>query len=149
MDEKEKLFLQLIDSFEWKCDVQKYKNSLFGFKNDICLFEIYISNDLNQKKIIANYRFGFEQDLKNALFLFNNAKIWSVFEERFDMKYNDVKSFMNGMVEEHFKMKAVTGCKALNNNVKVEEYFKMKGFTTRSFFFFVSSSVEEHLKKII
>ncbi len=108
MDEKEKLFLEFIDGFEWKYDLNKYPNSLFGFKGNVCLFQIYNSNELNQKKIIANYRFGLQQDLKNAIFWFNHEKIWSVFESKFDMKYNDIQSFMNGMVEEHFKMRGVT-----------------------------------------
>jgi hypothetical protein len=108
MCEKEKLFLKLIGEFEWGYDVEKYHNSLFGFKGDVFLFEIYNSEALNQQKIIANYRFGLEQDLKNHSFWFNYDKIWSVFESKFSMKYTEIKSFMNGMVEKHFKMNGVT-----------------------------------------
>ena len=105
MDEKEKLFLELIDGFEWKYDSNQYQNSLFGIKKDSCLFEIHNSNSLNQQKIIANYRLGFEQNLKNSDFWFHYSKIWSVFESKFDMKYDDIQTFMKGMVEKHFKMK--------------------------------------------
>jgi hypothetical protein len=110
MDKKEKLFLELIEGFEWKCDIKKYPNFLFGFKDDICLFEIHNHSGLNQNKIIANYRFVLEQDLKNADFWFDYDKIWSVFESKFGMNYNEIKSFMNGMVEKHFKMKGFTTC---------------------------------------
>ena len=108
MDEKEKLFLDLIDGFEWKCDLNQYPNSLFGFKNGVWLFEICINDGLNQKKIIANYRFGFEQDLKNANVWFHYYEIWSVFESKFDMKHDDIQSFMKCMVEKHFKMRGIT-----------------------------------------
>ncbi len=108
MCEKEKLFLKLIGEFEWKYDAQEYPSSLFGFKGKEILFEIYNSEALNQQKIIANYRFGSGQDLKNHSFWFNYDKIWSVFESKFSMKYTEIKSFMNGMVEKHFKMKGVT-----------------------------------------
>ena len=108
MDEKDKLFLELIDGFEWKYDLNQYQNSLFGFKNDDCLFKIYSEGGLNQKKIIANYRFEIEQDFKNATFWFNYEKIWSVFESKFDMKYNDIQHFMKCMVEKHLKMKVCT-----------------------------------------
>jgi hypothetical protein len=108
MKNKEEVFLELIEGFEWKCDIKTYPNFLFGFKDDIYLFEIYKSKEINQQKIIANYRFGLEQDLKNANFWLDYDKIWSVFESKFGMNYNEIKSFMNGMVEKHFKMKGFT-----------------------------------------
>jgi len=106
--EKEKLFLKLIEGFEWKYSAQEYPSSLFGFKGKEFLFEIYNSKELNQQKIIANYRFGSEQDLKNTEFWFNYDKIWSVFESKFGMNYSEIQSFMNGMVEKHFKIRGVT-----------------------------------------
>ena len=108
MDERDKLFLELIDGFEWKYDLNQYPNYLFGFKNDDCLFEIFNIDGLNQQKIIANYRFDIEHDLKIVNFRFNYEKIWSVFESKFDMKYNDIQHFMKCMVEKHLKMKVCT-----------------------------------------
>jgi hypothetical protein len=113
MEDKEKLFLELIEGFEWKHDFKKYPNSLFVFKGDVFLFEIENSKGLNQQKIIANYRFGLEQDLKNHSFWFNSEQIWSVFESKFGMHYNEIQSFMNGMVEKHFKMKGDTTLRKL------------------------------------
>jgi len=134
MDEKEKLFLDLIDGFEWKLDLNEYPNSLFAFKNDDCLFEIYNGDGLNQKKIIANYRFGLEQDFKNAAFWFHYDKIWSVFESKFDMKYNDIQSFMKGMVEKHFKIRGITTrLESLATQSRVEKHFKIRGITTHYF----------------
>jgi hypothetical protein len=128
MDEKQKLFLKLIEEFEWRYDVEKYPNYLFGFKGDVFLFEIYNSKGLNYKKIIANYRFGLEQDLKNHRFWFNYDKIWSFFESKFGMNYTEIQSFMNGMVEKHFKMKEVTTTMKWVSALKmVEKHFKMKG----------------------
>lgn len=128
MEEKEKLFLELIDGFEWKCDLDKYKKSLFGFKNDICFFQIYQHEGLiQQKKIIANYRFELEQDLENHDFFLNNKQIWSVFESKFNMEYDDVKSFMNGVVKKYFKMRGITTIRA--NSVfytDIEKHFKIK-----------------------
>ncbi len=108
MEEKEKLFLELIDGFEWKFYLNQYPKSLFGFKDDVCLFEIYNENGLNQQKSIASYRFGFEQDFKNASFMFNHDMVWSVFESKFYMSYSETQSFMKNMVEKHFKMRVVT-----------------------------------------
>lgn len=108
MDEKEKLFLELIEGFQWRYNVDKYPHSLFAFKEDKFIFQIYNSKTLNQRKIIASYRLGIKQDLKNATFSFNYDKIWSIFELNFGMKYNDIKHFMVDMLEKHFKMSGTT-----------------------------------------
>jgi hypothetical protein len=125
--EKEKLFLKLIEGFEWKYGAQEYPSSLFGFKGKEFLFEIYNSKELNQQKIIANYRFGSEQDLKNTEFWFNYDKIWSVFESKFGMNYSEIQSFMNGMVEKHFKIRRVTTIYlSCCNCHRVEKHLKLK-----------------------
>ena len=108
MNEKEKLFLELVGGFRWECDLEKYPNSLFVFKNEICIFEIYNPESINPKKIISSYRFGLKQDLKNADIWFNYDKIWSIFESKFGMKYNDIQSFMKDMIEKHFKIRINT-----------------------------------------
>ena len=147
MDEKEKLFLEFIDTFEWKCDVKRYKNSLFGFKNDICLFEIYNLYGLNQQKIISSYRFDLEQDLENTYFWFNREKIWSVFEAKFDMKYNDIQSFTKGMVEKHFKVKGVAIYKYRSaEDILVDKHFKVKGVTTTGVDSEEQQEVDKHFK---
>jgi len=127
MNEKEKLFLELIEGFEWKYSAQKYTGSLFGFKGKEILFEIYNSKELNQQKMIANYRFGSEQYLKNTKFWIDYDKTWSVFESKFGMNYAEIQSFMNGMVEKHFKMRGVTTTAEIIRIPKsVEKHFKMK-----------------------
>jgi hypothetical protein len=108
MCEKEKLFLELIDGFQWRYDLDKYPHSIFAFKDDICVFEIDNSESLNQRKIIACYRFGLKQNLKNARIWFNYDRIWSIFESNFEMKYNDIQYFMVDMLEKHFKISETT-----------------------------------------
>ncbi len=148
MEEKEKLFLEFIEGFEWKYDIEEYPNSLFVFKGDIYFFEIFNSEALNQKKIIANYRFGLEQDLKNYSFWFNYDKIWSVFESKFGMNYTEIQSFMNGMVEKHFlKRKGGTTKMCLYcHKIIVEKHFKMKGVTTEMERLGITEEVEKHFK---
>jgi hypothetical protein len=108
MDEKEKLFLELINDFQWRYDIDRYPHSIFAFKEDKFIFEIYNSEPLNQRKIIASYRLGIKQDLKNARIWFNYDRIWSIFKSNFEMKDNDIEFFMRNMLEKHFKMSGVT-----------------------------------------
>ena len=61
-EEKEKIFLEIIEGFEWKYDLEKYPKILFCFKDDSCIFEISNSESINPKKIISSYRFGLKQD---------------------------------------------------------------------------------------
>ena len=108
MDEKERLFLELIDGFQWRYDIDKYPHSLFGFKDENFIFEIEYIDEINEKKIITSYRLGIKQDLKNARIWFNYDRIWSIFKSNFEMKDNDIEFFMRNMLEKHFKMSGVT-----------------------------------------
>jgi len=108
---KEQRFLELIsgiDIHQPKVDFQKYPNSLFWFDKD----GIFIC----------------EYDWKNNYFWFHYLKVWSVFETEFNLTYQEIRNFLSGMVEEHFKMKGVTTawCRC-GRRRPVEEHFKMKG----------------------
>lgn len=107
MDEKEKLFLELIDGFEWKYDVDKYPFSLFGFKDDICILNFFNMEKINHKKIILCYRLRIKQNFQNYSVWVNYDKTWSIFEKNFKMKYNDIQSFINDMLENHFKISGI------------------------------------------
>jgi hypothetical protein len=101
--EKEKLFLELLDGFEWKYDIEEYPNRLFGFKDNICLFEIYNSNGLNQNKIITNYRLELELDLTNSELRFNEDKICKVFELKFNIDFNEFIYLFRDIAKKYFK----------------------------------------------
>jgi hypothetical protein len=113
---KEQRFLELIsgiDVHQPKVDFQKYPNLLFWFDKD------------------GNY--VCEYDWKNNHFWFSYSNVWSVFESEFALNYQEIRMFLNGMVEEHFKLEGVT-TKATHAApaVAVEEHFKLEGVTTKS-----------------
>ncbi len=88
---KEQRLLELIsgiDVHQPKVDFEKYPNNLFWFDKD--------------GKYICEY------DWKRNYFWFSYSKVWSVFETEFSPNYQEIKEFLNGMVEEHFKLKGVT-----------------------------------------
>ena len=104
---KEERFLELINGCEIKIDKAKYPNSVFFFKGDKYFFEI------EKQYLWCSY-----------------VNVWSVFESEFKLGYDEIKSLIKSMVEEHFKMKGVTPISlAIKQLMKVEEHFKMKGVT--------------------
>ena len=89
IDEKEKLFLELtyLDDLEIKFDFIEYKEYIFYFYKDDYLFY---------------------QDKKNMKFYINYYKIWSVFESKFNINYEEIREFMKGMIDKHFNLKDYT-----------------------------------------
>ena len=88
---KEERFLELISGIDInqpKVDFEKYPNILFWFDKD--------------GKYICEY------DWKNDWFWFSHNQVWSVFESEFFLNYMEIRTFLNGMVEEHFKLKGIT-----------------------------------------
>ena len=86
---KESIFAELVANLERKEDRVKYPNSVFWMNKD--------------------GEFMFEHDdEKNGYFWCSYARVWSVFETKFGMKYDEIQSFTKGMVEEHFKCKVNT-----------------------------------------
>ena len=45
-----------------------------------------------------------EQDLKNGDFWFQYDKIWSVFETKYSMKYEEIQMFLKSMLDLHLKL---------------------------------------------
>ena len=107
---KEEMFLELISGIDVNqpmVDFEKYPNFLFWFDKD--------------GKYICEY------DWKNGHFWFSYRNVWSVFESEFSLNYLETKKFLNGMVEEHFKLKGVTTGLLYNHRITwVEEHFKLK-----------------------
>jgi hypothetical protein len=88
---KEQRFLELIsgiDVHKPKVDFEIHPNSLFWFDKD--------GNN------ICDY------DWKSKYFWFSYSKVWSVFESEFALNHQEIRTFLNGMVEEHFKLEGVT-----------------------------------------
>ena len=102
---KESIFAELCKDLERKEDRVKYPNSVFWLDKD------------------GNYMF--EHDEKNEYFWCSYTHVWSVFESKFGMKYDEIQAFTKGMVEEHFKCKEITP-NSLNwhSCIMVEEHFK-------------------------
>lgn len=107
MCEKEKLFLELIEGFQWKYDLEECPDSLFVFKDNECIFEIWSAKSINQKKIISSYRLRIYQVLKKDDVWFDNSKLWSIFKSKFEMEHGDIESFIEEMIEKHFKIRAI------------------------------------------
>ena len=123
MDEKEKLFLEHIEGFHWKYDLEKAPESLYVFKSEKCLFEIYAdSGEINHKKIIISYRLGIKQQIDNIDFWFN-PDIWDEFEKKFHMDFSECRSFFREMVQEHFQIYSKT---ATHNAEKDNEIKKIE-----------------------
>jgi hypothetical protein len=104
MYEKEKLFLELIEGFKWRYDLDKNKNSLFLFKNEKDIIQFFNKSgiSINQRKMIASYRLGIKQDLKGSMIITNKE-----FRLNFDMSQEEYKKFIVDMMNKHFKIKIV------------------------------------------
>jgi hypothetical protein len=102
MDEKERLFLELIDGFKWRYDLDKNIRSLFINKDGEDIIQFFNKLSINKKKIIASYRLGIEQDLKG--YLIRTSK---QFRLNFDMEQEDYDLFIEDMMIKHFKIKIV------------------------------------------
>ena len=88
---KEQRFQELlsqVDVHQPKVDFGKYPNSVFWF----------------DKK--GNY-FG-EYNWKNGFFSFSYLNVWKIFESEFHLNFQEIRTFLNAQVEEHFKLKGVT-----------------------------------------
>lgn len=105
MEEKEKLFLEIIDGFQWKYDLEKYPDSIFGFKNEDIVFEISnIDTEINHRKIICSYRMNIKQDLRCFTFYFNHSIFWRMFKEHFEVSGSAVNHFQKRMIKKYFKI---------------------------------------------
>jgi len=104
MDEKEKLFLELIDGFQWRYDIDKFKSFLFISKNGEDIIRLFHNSgrSINQRKIIASYRLGIKQDLKDSLISTSRE-----FSLNFDMEQGEYKRFIVDMMNKHFKINII------------------------------------------
>ena len=105
----ENLFLEFAVDLKIKIDQKKYPNCVFLFKNDECYFYF---------------------NLKNRRFYVEYDKIWSIFQSKFQLNYNDIQPFMKYMLERHFKLMDFTPLfKQITGAVTLERHFKLMDFT--------------------
>ena len=86
VETKESVFAKMVANLERKEDRTKYPDSVFWLNKD--------------------GQFMFQHDEKNGYFWCSYARVWSVFESKFGMNYDEIKAFTKGVV--HFKCKGVT-----------------------------------------
>ena len=127
---KERRFQELlsqIDIHQPKVDFGKYPNTIFWFDK--------------------NGEYFCDYNLKNDNFFFSHSNVWKVFESEFSLNYQEIRMFLNGQVEEHFKLRGVT---TMDGNEcplgEVEEHFKLRGVTTSWLGIVGLTVVEEHFK---
>jgi hypothetical protein len=126
MEEKEKLFLEIIQDFDWKYDLEKYPNTLFAFKDDIIIFLIDFKTQVDVKKIIANYRLENEQVFDNSFIFFNYNKCWKRILNELITTVR-TKVFLKEMVEKHLKMKKLNPTAAWHKRISnIQKHFKSK-----------------------
>ena len=77
--------------------LKKYTDYIFFIKKDECLFEIY-KFDKERKK----------QESKNGWFNVRYDEIWSVFENRYGLNYQQIQVFVQHEVEKLLKLDGFT-----------------------------------------
>ena len=75
--------------------LKDYPNYTFFIKNDKCLFEIYKFNEKTQKSKNRNFNVRYDE-------------IWSVFENRFALDYQQIQVFIEHEVEKLLKLNGFT-----------------------------------------
>ena len=124
-DEKEQLFIDLIQECEIKTDQQKYH---FGI--------LLVSGVTN---VIFKY------DWKNNILYCSNDRVWSVFAFKFKMPYEAWQCFITDQVETHFKFRHST---IINDYLmcysKIEAYFNFKDYIINDYYINKNNNIEIH-----
>jgi hypothetical protein len=84
IDPQEQQFIDLIKDCSIKTDQEKYPFSIFLIQDD---------------------KYMFYYNWKNDIFWCQYDRIWSVFESKFNISYQNWKDFISNMVEKHFKFR--------------------------------------------
>ena len=82
-------FEPLLNDLEVVIDKDQDPYSVFYKKNGNVIFEHYQNEELNY-------------------FYVDYGTIWSVFEDKFGLKYQEISDFIKGMVEKHLNLRGVT-----------------------------------------
>ena len=84
--QKDALFLELIEGYTIK-ESKDYPNRIFYMKGE----SVLIDYNLKTKYAWINYEL-----------------IWSIFESKFSLNYQEVKELMRGLLETHLKLEGTT-----------------------------------------
>lgn len=108
---KEKTFLELINGVDIDNPVMnfdRYGNNIFWFDDE--------------GKYICHY------DVENETFWLGYERIWSVFENEYNLTFYEIKSFMGSMIRQHFKKNPVDRFNVgMTYFMKLEQDFKANG----------------------
>ena len=91
----------------WVYDPEKVKDKAFTRSSKFGL----VNSVLNDEKFIEiKDHVIFWQDLKNEYFYVNYEKIWSVFESKLGLNYQEIKDLTTGWLNKHTKLREyITG----------------------------------------
>jgi hypothetical protein len=107
----EEIFNNIVNSItDTKTDEIKYPYEIFYFNNN---------------EYIASY------NKKTKYFWCNYRDFWPKFALNNTFDYLTIKYLLNGMIEEHFKLKNISTLRGWSyKSKKMEEHFKLKNITT-------------------
>ena len=83
---EERFLIEMLDKVEFVYDDEKHNSEFYMVDGDIL----------------------FEQNSKNKYFWVDYYKIWSVLESNYDLKYEEIRELIQGMVWERLKRKVNT-----------------------------------------
>ena len=109
-------------------DIKKYYDCFYQLIGDINELEELVHDDYpntifwrKDGKVILEYK------IKNECFWVDYYTIWSKFEEKYRLNYNNISSLLGGMLEDAFKLKVTT---TFNREILdvflLEEAFKIR-----------------------
>ena len=126
----------------WKEKCTKYNfMKSFNTKSDTPTSIIEFTDDNGEWMVQINY------DVKNPYFYVRYNLFWSIFGTELGVNYNETQTFMDNIVEEHFKLREVTPLyPSVWQRHTVEEHFKLRGVTPRGYGWNLLPTVEEHFK---
>ena len=141
---KDDKFLEIISGLETKIDFDKYKNSIFFFKEGKYFFELQFTDEFSFKNFLVQIRFGQNENEieicklngNNSLFWCSYERTWRLFYDEFDMNYQTTTVFIKDMIEKHFafdlmgkkyKIKSLKPTPYTSNEIyTIEEHFETK-----------------------
>ena len=106
---KKYLLLSMLDGCEVKLVDRHYGDSIFYVKNDKILFQ---------------------QDTKNKYFYVRYEDVWSIFESKYNMKFEQIQTFIIDTLDEVVKLHGHTPAgKFLGFDGELDEVVKSQGYT--------------------
>lgn len=126
-DDKEDLFLSLMEDLEIKIDQEKYPNYIFYFFGEENIFQ---------------------HNLKNGNFYCSYKSYWSIFEKKHNLNYFETQLFTKKMMEEYCHQTNLTPLfKETFTGIGMEEHYNQKGLAPAWGEVFNTDMMEKHFKQ--